>query len=1089
MAWPGLNDLQEALQDPARAFKDQTLSRGRVAQNRLGLPLSWIGNFAAVFQVVVNGNPYAVRCFTHNPLGKQNRYEAIDHHLKTNGRPATFVDFNYQETGLICRGQEYPLIKMPWINGQTLDEFTYENIGKADVLEQLAREWYQAATELQQLPIAHNDLQHGNVMVEQGSRASIKLVDYDGLYVPQFANQESPENGHRHYQHPARDQRYYGPQVDNFPALVIYTSLIALARDPGTSARRATPESLLFAQTDLQEPQNSKLFQYLEQSQDQQTAQLARALSDSAKGRVEDTPTLEQANAQVAKKALPSWLTQPPLPNTAPWTAPGTVAPPVTAYQPARQQTAGTPRTSQDPAQQNRNLIDEQLQGIGREIKPAVIRYAKQMQQTGWTFQSVKGVTGTYIRSIKDLENSGPDATALGAVLRAILDHRRDDPLSNIGMSNTHISRMQKIRHDHAHSLVDFSDQHNVDGALKTLKDFRQSINNLPPTLPRIQHSPQGRSPQYGNQGRSPKPGNQGSGQSNQGKPSTQPRKRYQTQQQRPRTQTVPTYRATSVLDRLVAQCFLLSTVFSFGMITLIATHRIVLEDLSIVLVGVVVMISSGFWLWKINEDPAELVGEELKNAGTFVAKAVKSAFQATGRIPNQKTKWTVRIAPVVVLAGVGIYLFTPPGYFGLPALDGTPIAQPKPQTTQETKSSLPTRVVEASPQMVTAPATSNHGILPGTCTQTEVGNTVCIGNAEGQPEPQPHLPDDSPMLRSNNCLTVGDENICWNWIQETPAGIQFLDIQKGGSHACGIKTDQTIICWGANASSRLDSPPGEFLSLTTGLTHSCALRNNGTAECWGDNTFDQLAAPTNQFKEISAGSTSTCGIDYDNALVCWGNESDNRFAPIGTTELTTVSSGYSHACGIKNDGTPICWGGYKPENNIAPSVKLVSINAGSQNTCGIMTDGNAVCWGKNEYGETEVPPGQFTDIQTDGSRTCGLRPNGSIECWGWAIDQNNSRRTPPGPYRTFRINGATCGIRFDDTASCWSTQHFTTEAKTQPTSTLDQTTYYVELFASCNGRYSGETKERRRAAAQSTLTQGLRTLSEIIDIVAEKCQ
>ena len=500
MAWPGLNDLQEALQDPARAFKDQTLSRGRVAQNRLGLPLSWSGNFAAVFQVVTNGNPYAVRCFTHNPLGKQNRYEAIDQHLKTNGRPATFIDFDYQEAGLICRGQEYPLIKMPWINGQTLDEFTYANIDKADVLEQLAWEWYQTATELQRLPIAHNDLQHGNVMVEQGSRASIKLVDYDGLYVPQFANQESPENGHRHYQHPARDQRYYGPEVDNFPALVIYTSLIALARDPGTSARRATPESLLFAQTDLQEPQNSKLFQYLEQSQDQQTAQLTRALSDAAKGRVGDTPTLEQANAQVAKKAPPSWLTQPPLPNTAPWTAPGNVASPVTTYQPVRQQPVGTPWASHDPAQQNRNLIDEQLQGIGREIKPAVIRYAKQTQQTSWTF-AVTGVTGNPIRTIKDLENTGPDATALGAVLKAIIDHRGDDPLSNIGMSKKQVSRMREIRHDHAHSLVDFSDQDYVDGALKTLGDFRQSINKLPQTLPRIQRGNQGSTTQRSNQG------------------------------------------------------------------------------------------------------------------------------------------------------------------------------------------------------------------------------------------------------------------------------------------------------------------------------------------------------------------------------------------------------------------------------------------------------------------------------------------------------------------------------------------------------------------------------------------------------------
>ena len=384
----------------------------------------------------------------------------------------------------------------------------------------------------------------------------------------------------------------------------------------------------------------------------------------------------------------------------------------------------------------------------------------------------------------------------------------------------------------------------------------------------------------------------------------------------------------------------------------------------------------------------------------------------------------------------------------------------------------------------------SIHDMLPGTCQQTAVGNTVCIGNPEGQPELPPHLPDDSRPLQSNTCfLAVDAGNVCWDWIQDTPTGVQFLDIRKGNSHACGIKTDQNIICWGANVTNLLDAPPGEFVALTAGGTHSCALRHNGTAECWGDNSFGQLAAPPNQFKEISAGSTSTCGIDYDNALVCWGNKSQYQFAPIGTIELTTVSSGYSHACGIKNDGTPICWDGNKPENNIAPSVKLLNINAGAENTCGIMTDGNAICWGKNEYGETEVPPGRFTDIQTDGSTTCGLRRDGSIECWGWAIDQNNSRRTPPGPYRTFRINGATCGIRFDDTASCWSTQHFTTEAKTQPTSTLDQTTYYVELFASCNGRYSGETKERRRAAAQSTLTQGLHTLSEIIDIVAENCQ
>ena len=656
MAWPGPNELQEALQHPERAFTDRELRDGKIALNQFGLPLSWSGNFATVFQVMADGNQYAVRCFTHNPLGKQNRYEAIDRHLKTNGRPATFVDFDYQESGLICRRQEYPLIRMPWINGQTLDEFTYANISKADVLERLASKWYEAATELQRLPIAHNDLQHGNVMVEQGSRASIKLVDYDSLYVPHFANQKSPENGHRHYQHPRRDQSHYGPDVDNFPALVIYTSLIALARDQGAKARRATPESLLFAQADLQEPQNSRLFKYLEQSSDQQTAQLAKALSDAAKGRVADTPTLEQASGQRAKKALPSWLNPPTLPNTPPWTATGTVAPPVTASPP--QQPAGTPSASQDPDQHNRNLVDEELQGIGKEIKPAVIRYAKQMRKTGWEFQSVRGVTGKHIRTIKALENTGPDATALGAVLLAILAHQGNNPLSNIGMSETKIRNMITIRNEHAHSTRDFSDQDYVDGALKTLKDFRRSIDKLPRQLPQRP---------YGNQGQLTPPTYQRSG-SQPGQ--TGPR------QQTPPLPIPPSSYSTGTLAReqIPAITLLLSTVFTVVLAVFIATPRISIQDWSLLLllVGVIAIIGSGYLLWQTSDREVDLLLKNLNIAWTFVCNGAKSfcqtvyqtVYQTTGEIQNHNTKLVVRIGliivPIVIMIGIGIYLSKP---------------------------------------------------------------------------------------------------------------------------------------------------------------------------------------------------------------------------------------------------------------------------------------------------------------------------------------------------------------------------------------------------------------------------------------------
>ena len=62
---------------------------------------------------------------------------------------------------------------------------------------------------------------------------NIRLVDYDGMFLPQFRGARSPELGHTNYQHPLRTAENYDASVDNFPSLVIYLSLLAIAADPG----------------------------------------------------------------------------------------------------------------------------------------------------------------------------------------------------------------------------------------------------------------------------------------------------------------------------------------------------------------------------------------------------------------------------------------------------------------------------------------------------------------------------------------------------------------------------------------------------------------------------------------------------------------------------------------------------------------------------------------------------------------------------------------------------------------------------------------------------------------------------------------
>jgi hypothetical protein len=123
--------------------------------------------------------------------------------------------------------------------------------------------------------MAHGDLQHANiVLVESG----IKLIDYDGMFVPAFTGHEAPEAGLACYQHPRRSTSEYGVGLDRFSLLVMCTALSALAVDPGLWAEFNAGENLLFAGDDFADPRASRLFERLSALDDPHVTALVRAL-------------------------------------------------------------------------------------------------------------------------------------------------------------------------------------------------------------------------------------------------------------------------------------------------------------------------------------------------------------------------------------------------------------------------------------------------------------------------------------------------------------------------------------------------------------------------------------------------------------------------------------------------------------------------------------------------------------------------------------------------------------------------------------------------------------------------------------------
>jgi hypothetical protein len=275
MKWPNHTDYQDAIQNPQVCFEELDLKGGEAVCDMLGLPRVMSGNFASVYELVTAQKRWAIRCFVRQVSGTQARYSRLGQHLQTVSLP-WLVNFEFILKGILVQGDWYPIVKMEWVEGCPINTYVEDTIKEPQKLASLAAQFRTLVNDLRKEKLAHGDLQHGNIMVTPN--AELRLVDYDGMYCPAFGKGRSPELGHANFQHPLRMADYYDESLDNFSALVIYTSLLALAADPGLWPQFYSGDNLIFSSTDFRNTQNSKLFQKLKSSPDPRVPQLAALL-------------------------------------------------------------------------------------------------------------------------------------------------------------------------------------------------------------------------------------------------------------------------------------------------------------------------------------------------------------------------------------------------------------------------------------------------------------------------------------------------------------------------------------------------------------------------------------------------------------------------------------------------------------------------------------------------------------------------------------------------------------------------------------------------------------------------------------------
>jgi hypothetical protein len=303
MAWPLSQDYNEAIQSPAGNFADPDLKSGEAATNALGLPTPFSGNFADVYEVRgPNGGRWAVKCFTREVPGLRERYTEISRHLRLAKLPF-MVDFSYLEQGIRVGGRWYPVLKMQWVEGLTFNQFVSQNLDKPAMLEALLQIWARMAKALRAAEVGHCDLQHGNVLLVPGpltNSLALKLIDYDGMWVPALAGKSSGELGHPSYQHPQRlREQSYSIEVDRFPVLLIATALRSLkVQGKALWEKYDNGDNLLFKEADLRAPDQSKLFRELLLLGDLSSMQLTSAVQEALRRGLAAAPLLEDVLAE-----------------------------------------------------------------------------------------------------------------------------------------------------------------------------------------------------------------------------------------------------------------------------------------------------------------------------------------------------------------------------------------------------------------------------------------------------------------------------------------------------------------------------------------------------------------------------------------------------------------------------------------------------------------------------------------------------------------------------------------------------------------------------------------------------------------------
>ena len=295
---------------------------------------------------------------------------------------------------------------------------------------------------------------------------------------------------------------------------------------------------------------------------------------------------------------------------------------------------------------------------------------------------------------------------------------------------------------------------------------------------------------------------------------------------------------------------------------------------------------------------------------------------------------------------------------------------------------------------------------------------SVAIPTPANQPTSAPAIAQITPTLTTTPYLS--------------PPDVVFTQVTAGKTHACGLRENGAIACWGNNNEDKATPPQGSFSQISAGLNFTCGLRQDATIACWGDNSAGKATPPQGSFTEISAGNNHACAIplpqDSPPALLCWGRPFPNGAETLPLdAPLSRIQSRSSRTCGLTPQSDMACLLMNNRLAEITPG-PFTQLAVGLTHVCALREDASAFCQGQNDSMQASPPPTKFTQIAAGWMYSCGITRASLIECWGSGRSGAPGERLAAPDGEFIAIAGGwrnSCALRPNGRAVCWRTPRF----------------------------------------------------------------